>query len=122
MVVQVEKRLVWHPRRENKFAVGGGTQITLYEWVPQSSEIKQVTSQLAWPMKCFAWSPDPLLDDLVAVGLSTGRVELCALSPQSAPAMISSPPDRQSHCLPAARDLATRWRSPPWTQTTSLSA
>lgn len=45
-MVQTEKRLLWHPRHENKFAVGGGSQITLYEWVPESFEIKQVTSQL----------------------------------------------------------------------------
>ena len=46
MVAQVDKRLIWHPRGQNKFIVGGSTQITLYEWIPQSSEIKQVASQL----------------------------------------------------------------------------
>lgn len=28
------------------------------------------------PLQCFAWSPDPIIDDLIAVGLSTGRVDL----------------------------------------------
>ncbi|GBE80545.1 WD40 repeat-like protein [Sparassis crispa] len=80
MVAQTEKRLLWHPGRENKFVVGGGTQLTLYEWVPESSEIKQVTSQLDLTlMKCFAWSPDKTFDDLVAVGLSNGRVDLMRL-------------------------------------------
>ncbi len=27
-------------------------------------------------MQCFAWSPDPVLDDLLAVGFSNGRVDL----------------------------------------------
>lgn len=45
MVVQTEKRLLWHPRLDNKFLVGGASQITLYEWAPDSSEIKHVTSK-----------------------------------------------------------------------------
>ncbi|KAI1787427.1 hypothetical protein LXA43DRAFT_1029054 [Ganoderma leucocontextum] len=77
MVAQSDKRLIWHPRGQNKFIVGGSTQITLYEWIPQSLEIKQVASQLELnQMKCFAWSPDPVLDDLLAVGFSNGRVDL----------------------------------------------
>lgn len=40
-----EKRLLWHPRQENKFVVGGGSDITLYEWAPAQSEIKHITSQ-----------------------------------------------------------------------------
>ncbi|KAI0699871.1 hypothetical protein C8T65DRAFT_742322 [Cerioporus squamosus] len=77
MVAQSDKRLIWHPRRQNKFIVGGSTQITLYEWLPHNSEIKQVASQLELTqMKCFAWSPDPVLDDLLAVGFGNGRVDL----------------------------------------------
>ncbi|EIW63592.1 uncharacterized protein TRAVEDRAFT_43879 [Trametes versicolor FP-101664 SS1] len=80
MVAQADKRLLWHPRGQNKFVVGGSTQITLYEWLPQSSQIKQVASQLELnTMKCFAWSPDPVLDDLVAVGFGNGRVDLLRL-------------------------------------------
>lgn len=45
MIVQMEKRLLWHPRRENTFVVGGGSQITLYQWVPQTSRIVHITSQ-----------------------------------------------------------------------------
>ncbi|KAJ7762788.1 hypothetical protein DFH07DRAFT_404320 [Mycena maculata] len=75
-----EKRLLWHPRQENKFVVGGGSQITLYEWAPEQQEIRHVTSQHDLQfMKTFAWSPDPAFEDLVAVGLSTGRIDLLRL-------------------------------------------
>ncbi|KAJ6627385.1 hypothetical protein B0H10DRAFT_2161088 [Mycena sp. CBHHK59/15] len=68
-----EKRLLWHPREENKF-------ITLYEWAPEQQEIRHVTSQHDLQfMKTFAWSPDPAFEDLMAVGLSTGRVDLLRL-------------------------------------------
>jgi hypothetical protein len=42
---QPERRLLWHPRQDNKFIVGGGSQITLYEYAPRYPEIKLVTSQ-----------------------------------------------------------------------------
>lgn len=42
---QVERRLLWHPRGLNKFIVGGGTHITMYEWLPDRQEIKHVASQ-----------------------------------------------------------------------------
>ncbi|KAJ7067827.1 hypothetical protein C8F01DRAFT_1115851 [Mycena amicta] len=75
-----EKRLLWHPRQHNKFVVGGGSQATLYEWAPESHEIRHVTSQQDLQfMKTFAWSPDPAFDDLIAVGLSTGRIDLLRL-------------------------------------------
>ncbi|KAJ7929151.1 hypothetical protein B0H13DRAFT_2311009 [Mycena leptocephala] len=78
--VQPEKRLLWHPRQENKFIVGGGSQITLYEWAPDQQEIRHITSQHDLQfMKIFAWSPDPAFEDLVAVGLSTGRIDLLRL-------------------------------------------
>ncbi|KAI0032699.1 hypothetical protein K488DRAFT_49368 [Vararia minispora EC-137] len=80
MVNQIEKRLLWHPRGENKFIVGGGTQLTLYGWSPEDPSIVQLASQHDLSlMKCFAWSPDPSLDDLVAIGLSSGRVDLLRL-------------------------------------------
>lgn len=44
-LIQHEKRLLWHPRQDNKFAVGGSSQITLYEWAQDYPEIRQVTSQ-----------------------------------------------------------------------------
>ncbi|KAF8167441.1 hypothetical protein B0H34DRAFT_645099 [Crassisporium funariophilum] len=79
-MVQPEKRLLWHPRYDNKFVVGGNSQITLYEWAPEYPEIRHVTSQQDLHfMKCFAWSPDSAFDDLMAVGLSTGKVDLIRL-------------------------------------------
>ncbi|KXN85842.1 SEH-associated protein 4 [Leucoagaricus sp. SymC.cos] len=79
-MVLPEKRLLWHPRQENKFAIGGGSQITLYEWAKEHPRIRHVTSQQDLQyMKCFAWSPDPSLDDLVAVGVNSGRVDLIRL-------------------------------------------
>lgn len=41
----VEKRLLWHPRCDNKFVVGGGSQMTMYEWAPEKPEIRHVNSQ-----------------------------------------------------------------------------
>ncbi|KAJ6516352.1 hypothetical protein C8R45DRAFT_241220 [Mycena sanguinolenta] len=79
-MVPPEKRLLWHPRQKNKFVVGGGSQITLYEWAPEQHEIRRITSQHDLQfMKTFAWSPDPAFEDLVAVGLSTGRIDLLRL-------------------------------------------
>ncbi|ESK97742.1 wd repeat protein [Moniliophthora roreri MCA 2997] len=75
-----EKRLVWHPRHLNRFIVGGGSQITLYECTTSQPEIRHVTSQNDLQfMKCFAWSPDPLFDDMLAIGHNTGRVDLIRL-------------------------------------------
>ncbi|TBU61554.1 hypothetical protein BD310DRAFT_872921 [Dichomitus squalens] len=100
MVAQSDKRLIWHPRGQNKFIVGGSTQITLYEWIPQSTDIKQVASQSELnQMKCFAWSPDPILDDLVAVGFSNGRVELVRFEASKHArnsAAVSLPPARNT--------------------------
>ncbi|KAF8907863.1 hypothetical protein CPB84DRAFT_1813441 [Gymnopilus junonius] len=79
-MVQTDKRLLWHPRYDNRFVVGGNSQITLYEWAAEYPEIRHVTSQHDLQfMKCFAWSPDPSFDDLIAVGLSTGKVDLIRL-------------------------------------------
>ncbi|KAG6844845.1 hypothetical protein H0H87_003277 [Tephrocybe sp. NHM501043] len=76
-MVQYEKKLLWHPRGANKFVVGGGSQITLYEWAPNHPGIRQITSQHDLQhLKCFAWSPDPSFDDLIAVGNSSGKIEL----------------------------------------------
>lgn len=44
MVVQTERRVLWHPRLDNRFLVGSASQVTLYEWLAESSEIRHVTS------------------------------------------------------------------------------
>jgi len=40
-----DKRLVWHPRRDDEFVVGGGTQITLYGLGKEFPEIRQLASR-----------------------------------------------------------------------------
>ncbi|KAF8917059.1 hypothetical protein CPB85DRAFT_1431673 [Mucidula mucida] len=77
---QADKRLLWDPRQGNKFIVGGRSQLTLYEWTPEYPEIRHITSKHGLEhMKCFAWSPDHYFDDLIAVGYSTGRLDLIRL-------------------------------------------
>ncbi|KAF7313353.1 zinc-ribbon-16 domain-containing protein [Mycena chlorophos] len=79
-MVGADRRLLWHPHEQTKFVVGGGSQITLYEWAAEKHEIRHVTSQQDLQfMKTFAWSPDPAFNDLFAVGLSTGRIDLLRL-------------------------------------------
>ncbi|TFK74207.1 hypothetical protein BDN72DRAFT_813031 [Pluteus cervinus] len=94
-----DKRLLWHPRRDNKFIVGGTSQITLYEWASDYPEIRRITSQhdLHY-MKCFAWSPDPLYDDLIAVGTGTGKVDLIRLE--------STKYNRQHNVLPSGHTVS----------------
>ena len=56
-MMQGDRRLLWHPRLDNKFLVGGGSQITLYQWVPDTSEIRQVTSKQDLNMMKVPQSP-----------------------------------------------------------------
>ncbi len=94
---QADKRLLWDPRQGNKFIVGGRSQLTLYEWTPEYPEIRHITSKhglehmkvrvpsesilvrIFIHSQCFAWSPDHYFDDLIAVGYSTGRLDLIRL-------------------------------------------
>lgn len=66
MLAQSEKKILWHPRGENKFIVGGGSQITMYEWSPEEPAIRHITSQqdiahmkvrgFIFPAGCSFWS------------------------------------------------------------------
>lgn len=38
-------RILWNPRQENRFVVGTGTRLTLYELASEHSEIRQVMAQ-----------------------------------------------------------------------------
>ncbi|KAH8822890.1 hypothetical protein DL96DRAFT_1671122 [Flagelloscypha sp. PMI_526] len=79
-MVNLERRLLWHPRGHNTFVVGSGSQITLYEWSPKLSEIRHLSSQYDLQfMRCLAWSPDTAFDDLFAVGSGAGKVDLLRL-------------------------------------------
>ncbi|EJU04337.1 WD40 repeat-like protein [Dacryopinax primogenitus] len=88
--VQGTRRLdqvIWDPRGTDRFIVGGGTDVKMYEWAPDEGKIKLVTVQTDLQyMKALAWSPSPNFNDLVAVGLSTGRVELMRLNAGNATA------------------------------------
>ncbi|KAA1475125.1 hypothetical protein DENSPDRAFT_873810 [Dentipellis sp. KUC8613] len=80
MVSQPERRVLWHPRGEDRFAVSSGSQIILYEYAPDEPAIRDIASQQDLsPFKCFAWSPTPLASDLFATGLPSGRVDLLRL-------------------------------------------
>ncbi|KAI0305481.1 hypothetical protein B0F90DRAFT_1808734 [Multifurca ochricompacta] len=80
MVSHSEKRIVWSPLSQNKFIVGGSSQLVLYDWSPGDSSIHHVASQQdLQSMRCFAWSPDPVIDNFVAVGFNNGLVDLLRL-------------------------------------------
>ncbi|TFY52032.1 hypothetical protein EVG20_g10733, partial [Dentipellis fragilis] len=84
MVSQLERRVLWHPRGEDRFAVSSGSQIVVYEYAPDEPAIRDIASQQDLnSLKCFAWSPTPLASDLFAVGLTAGRVDLLRLSEPS---------------------------------------
>ena len=98
MSSKIDKKLLWNPRKQNSFIVGGGSQLRLFEWAPDVPEFRLVTSladlqfmkvsvlpilshfcSLITVWQCFAWSPNPSLDDLVAVGTSSGKLDLWLL-------------------------------------------
>ncbi|KAH8077520.1 hypothetical protein BXZ70DRAFT_1053623, partial [Cristinia sonorae] len=85
-----DKRILWHPRLDNRFLVGGSGQLSLYEWLSDSSEIKPITARNdVQMMKCFAWSPEPAYDDLVAIGYSSGKVDVTRLEAASSPSNLT---------------------------------
>jgi hypothetical protein len=44
MVAQTDRRAIWHPRHPDKFAVGGGANISLYEWSKEEGNIRRAAS------------------------------------------------------------------------------
>ncbi|KAG8834476.1 hypothetical protein FRC17_008532 [Serendipita sp. 399] len=72
--------VLWDPNGSNRFVVGGGNELKMYEWNHQESEVKQVgiRSDLQ-TMRCFAWSPHSVYNDLLAIGLQDGVVTICRL-------------------------------------------
>jgi len=79
------KQVLWSPLSTSTFLVGGGSQLTLYNY--KNDKIRLVTStddlnvRPGSSLQCFAWCPSKNIDDLVAVGHSTGRVDLLRLNP-----------------------------------------
>ncbi|KAF5365349.1 hypothetical protein D9758_005383 [Tetrapyrgos nigripes] len=79
------KQVLWSPLSSSTFLVGGGSQLTLYNY--SHEKIRLVTSiddlnvRQGSSLQCFAWCPSKAINDLVAVGHSTGRVDLLRLGP-----------------------------------------
>lgn len=72
--------VLWCPNGTNRFVVGGGSELKMYEWNHEKGEVKQcgLRSDLGL-MRCFAWSPHSVYYDFLAVGLQTGVVDICRL-------------------------------------------
>lgn len=45
MSAKADRRVIWDPRRQNRFIVGGGSQISLYGWNPSSSGFSLITAR-----------------------------------------------------------------------------
>ena len=45
MANRIERKVLWHPRQENKFIVGSGSQLSLFEWRQDVPEFRLVASQ-----------------------------------------------------------------------------
>ncbi|EJD52310.1 hypothetical protein AURDEDRAFT_158037 [Auricularia subglabra TFB-10046 SS5] len=80
-----DRRILWHPRAEHQFIACTAAQLALYAWDEEAADISLTAStQDVAGLKCFAWSPTQSCDDLIAVGIDSGRVDLLRLS-QTAP-------------------------------------
>ncbi|KAL9545952.1 hypothetical protein PS6_007927 [Mucor atramentarius] len=87
-MVVVPRSIIWSPHQGQNQFLAGGTELKLYEWVPEThdspgraryiSTIPDITL-----MMCADWSPDPNCSDLVAVGLTTGRTLLVRMQEHS---------------------------------------
>jgi hypothetical protein len=79
------KRLLWSPTpSSDRFVVYGGSDVRLHEWRPHGRPAKTAARSLAVltdlpPFRALAWSPHTQSDDLVAIGLATGRTLLLRL-------------------------------------------
>ncbi|KAF8493614.1 hypothetical protein JB92DRAFT_2998338 [Gautieria morchelliformis] len=93
-MVQPGRKLLWHPTRQNRFVVGGGEpigHIKVYDWDGRSDITEVTTLGDLQQLKCFALSPHPLQDDLVAVGSGLGNVDLLHFSTPHPPNTIRGP-------------------------------
>ncbi|KAI8050673.1 uncharacterized protein B0P05DRAFT_563144 [Gilbertella persicaria] len=87
-MVIVQRSIIWSPHQGQNQFLAGGTELKLYEWVPEThdapgraryiSTIPDITL-----MMCADWSPDSNCPDLVAVGLTTGRTLLVRMHEHS---------------------------------------
>ncbi|KAG9079215.1 hypothetical protein FS749_008725 [Ceratobasidium sp. UAMH 11750] len=77
MQTSTRRQVLWDPLGSDRFIVGSSNQIKLYQWDSKDRGINVLASQSdPVNMRCLAWSPHSMVDDLVAVGLATGNVQL----------------------------------------------
>ncbi|OZJ06354.1 hypothetical protein BZG36_00690 [Bifiguratus adelaidae] len=67
--------ILWSPREGDKRFIIASQDLRMYEWLPEASNDDN----------CFDWCPSSNYGDIVAVGLTTGRVVLVPMEPQQVP-------------------------------------
>ncbi|KAH8556996.1 WD40-repeat-containing domain protein [Umbelopsis sp. PMI_123] len=79
--------LIWSPHEEHNQFLVGSSELKLYEWLPEEDGVPartQLISSIPIPnitlMMCADWSPDPDCNDLIAVGMTTGRTVLVRMN------------------------------------------
>ncbi|KAG9093776.1 hypothetical protein FS749_013755, partial [Ceratobasidium sp. UAMH 11750] len=109
MQASLRRQALWDPLGSDRFIVGGNSEVKLYQWNSKAGEVRTIASQsdLAH-MRCLAWSPHSTVDDLVAVGLTTGNVELLRLNSNVA----SLPESHNSLGAPKVATLPTKYQRP----------
>ncbi|CAE6368927.1 unnamed protein product [Rhizoctonia solani] len=109
MQASVRRQVIWDPLGSDRFIVGGSSEVKLYQWSPQAGEVRTLATQSDLVhMRCLAWSPHPAIDDLVAVGLTTGTVELFRLNSSVA----SLPNSHNSLDAPRVATLPVKYQRP----------
>lgn len=99
--------VLWDPRGSNRFVVGGGSELKLFEW--ENNLVKQVGLRGdLQAMRCFAWSPHSVYNDLLAIGLAHGVVDICRLD-NTLPNLNGSFPATQ---VPVSLSISARNRRP----------
>ncbi|KIM30639.1 hypothetical protein M408DRAFT_15552 [Serendipita vermifera MAFF 305830] len=102
--------VLWDPNGSNRFVVGGGNELKMYEWNHEvKGEVRNsgLRSDLS-TMRCFAWSPHSVYNDLLAIGLHSGAVDICRLD-HAIPTSATSLAAQQA---PVTLSISTRNRRP----------
>ncbi|KAF8322197.1 hypothetical protein DL93DRAFT_1270336 [Clavulina sp. PMI_390] len=85
-----------HPSRSNRFVASSDSTLKLYRWSAKMNKMELIAAQSdVSQVKCMDWSPHPLYPDLMALGHTSGRVELLRMGESSiASAQSTSSPSR----------------------------
>ncbi|CAJ0758172.1 7472_t:CDS:10 [Entrophospora sp. SA101] len=73
------QEIIWSPNsKSNQFLIGSNIDLRLYEYVSNNrngkTDIRVLSVSHDIPLlKCFAWSPDPNYQSLIAAGLTSGK-------------------------------------------------